>query len=198
MKKNFSFSIGYTFLIILLLKCSYLFSQTSSNIPLYKIIIIKDINEMKSEKKNLNYYYLESKGIGITFNKNSDVSVIPMNLFQDIITYYKISNDFVLDKIENIQNGYKQFLILESIRPRETIHFIIKDYGITIPLNQLFYSIEDEEDFVYYFRFLSKEDQENIIIGNDLIQLMNITFIGNDNFIINNNEFISKLDNDKF
>ena len=121
-----------------------------------------------------------------------------MNLFQDIITYYKISNDFVLDKIENIQNGYKQFLILESIRPRETIHFIIKDYGITIPLKQLFYSIEDEEDFVYYFRFLSKEDQENIIIGNDLIQLMNITFIGNDNFIINNNEFISKLDNDKF
>ena len=197
MKRDFPFSITPTFLIFLLLKWSFLFVQTLSIFPLYKIILIDNINKFKSET-NLNRFYLESKGIGILFNNNSEVSSIPMNLFQEIVTFYRIADDYLIDKIEDIKNGYKQYLIIESTRPKETLHFILKDYGITFPLKHLFYSLEDEEDFVYYFRFVSKEDQENIIIGKDLIQLMNVTFTGNDNFIINNSEFISKLDNDKF
>ena len=194
MKRNFPFSFILSFLI---LECSYLFAQSLPNFPLYKIIAIDNINKFKSET-NLNHFYIESKGIGINFNNNSDVSSIPMNLFQEIVTFYRIADDYLIDKIEDIKNGYKQYLIIESTRPKETINFILKDYGITFPLKQLFYSLEDEEDFVYYFRFVSREDQENIIIGKDLIQLMNVTFIDKDNFIINNSEFISKLDNDKF
>ena len=194
MKRKFLFSFSYIFIIVILLKLSNLFAQTSSNIPLYKIIITEDINKFKSKTSN---YYYESKGIGIIFNNNSDISLIPMNIFKDIFTFYHLTED-PIDKIENLPNGYKQYIIIDSIRPKETIHFILKDFGITFPIKELFYSKEEEEENIYYFRFLSKDEQENIIIGKDLIKLMNVTFFENGNYIINNIEYLSKIYNDNF
>ena len=65
--------------------------------------------------------------------------------------------------------------------------------GITIPLKTLFYDNDEDEGMVYYFRFLTKKDQENIIIGKDLIDLMDITFIDDTNFIINNKSFVTNV-----
>ena len=45
----------------------------------------------------------------------------------------------------------------------------------------------------YSIRFLTKKDQEYIIFGRDLIEIMDIEFKDENNFIIHNNEFITKL-----
>ena len=168
---------------------SFSTSQISYIIPLYKIVITEDLNNFKI-KESHNYCY-NTKGVGIIFNNNYNISVMPKHIFNDIIKYYQLTYDFI-DKFEISKNGYTQYLIFETSRPYETIHFILKDMGITFPLNQLFFTKEEEEDIVYFFKFLTKEDQENIIIGKDLIELMNVTFVDN-NIVINNKDYISKI-----
>ena len=187
-EQSFLLQTNITILIILsIISCSY--SQISSIIPLYKIIAAEDINKIKTNQK---YGYLyNTKGIGIIFNSNYNISIIPKQLFYNIYRYYH-DVYFYPDKIENIVGGYEQYILFETIKPHETIHFILKDYGIIIPLKDLFFTKEDDEDLIYYFRFLTKEDQENIIIGKDLINLMDVTF-ENNNIIINNKDYISKI-----
>ena len=74
----------------------------------------------------------------------------------------------------------------------ETIHFIFEDYGITIPLQ--YFLIEKDETQKYGLRFLTVENQEYIIFGKDLIELMDIEFIDKNHINIKNDEFISKMD----
>ena len=74
----------------------------------------------------------------------------------------------------------------------ETIHFIFEDYGITIPLH--YFLIEKDETQKYGLRFLTVENQEYIIFGKDLIELMDIEFIDKNHINIKNDEFISKMD----
>ena len=178
-------------ILILISILSFSTNQISSIIPLYKVVITENLNIFKT-KESHNYCH-NTKGVGIIFNNNYNISVMPKHIFNDIIKYYQITYDFI-DKFEKLKNGYTQYLIIDSIRPYETIHFILKDMGITFPIKQLFFikEEEEEEDFVYFFRFLTKEDHENIIIGKDLIDLMNVTFVDN-NIVINNKDYISKV-----
>ena len=74
----------------------------------------------------------------------------------------------------------------------ETIHFIFEDYGITIPLQ--YFLIEKDKTQKYGLRFLTVENQEYIIFGKDLIELMDIEFIDKNHINIKNDEFISKMD----
>ena len=182
-------------ILIMMIKISSLFSKISSIFPLYKLVIAGNINNFKLNKVYKDFSY-EAKGIGIMFNNDSDISLMPMQLFHDIYKFYEIADDGLLYKIEALPNGLSQYFIFESNRPFEIIHLILEDSGITFPLKYLFFDKEEEEDFVYFFRFLSTEEQENIIIGKDLIELMNITFIDNNNFVINNKDFISKIEED--
>ena len=191
-KKSVVFSNKSTVLIsiIIAIVFSSSFSQITQIIPLYKLLIVGDINKLK-EKEKYNIF-IKPKGVGIIFNKTSEISIMPEQLFYEITKYYKVVYDLI-DKVETTKNGYSLYLIIECLRPDETIHFILKDMGITIPLKTLFYDNDEDEGMVYYFRFLTKKDQENIIIGKDLIDLMDITFIDNTNFIINNKSFITNV-----
>ena len=191
-KKSVVFSNKSTVLIsiIIAIVFSSSFSQITQIIPLYKLLIAGDINKLK-EKEKYNIC-IKPKGVGIIFNKTSEISIMPEQLFYEITKYYKVVYDLI-DKVETTKNGYSLYLIIECLRPDETIHFILKDMGITIPLKTLFYDNDEDEGMVYYFRFLTKKDQENIIIGKDLIDLMDITFIDNTNFIINNKSFITNV-----
>ena len=191
-KKSVVFSNKSTVLIAIIIAIvfSSSFSQITQIIPLYKLLIAGDINKFK-EKEKYNIC-LKPKGIRIIFNQTSEISIIPEQLFYEITKYYQVAYDLI-DKLEQTRNGYSLYLITECLRPDETIHFILKDMGITIPLKILFYDNEKDEGMVYYFRFLTKKDQENIIIGKDLIDLMDITFIDNNNFIINNKSFVTNV-----
>ena len=181
-------------LLILLILIIGIFSQISSNCTLYKLIITKDINKFKLDSR-YKHFYFETRGVGIIFDNSSDISLIPMQIFYEIYKFYEIAHDEFLQKIELLSNGNSQYIIIESLKPTETIHFILKDIGIKIPYKELFFSKKEEEDFVYYFRFFSNEEQENIIIGKDLIELMNITFVDN-NFVINNKDYIAKIEDE--
>ena len=184
-----SFLLNKEIILIFILFFRISFSQNSI-IPIYKLLITRDINNFKTS--DLSNYYYNTKGVGLVFNNNSDISIMPMHIFSTIYNYYQMTYE-PIDKIETLSNGYKQYLLIESLRPDETIHFILKDIGITLPIKELFIDKEEEEDFVYFFRFLTKDDQENIIIGKDLIELIDIQFLDNDNFIINNKDYISNI-----
>ena len=191
-KKSVVFSNKSTILISIIISIlfSSSFSQITQVIPLYKLLIAGDINKFK-EKEKYNTCF-KPKGVGIIFNKTSEISIMPEQLFYEITKYYQVVYDLI-DKVEPTKNGYNLYLIVECLRPDETIHFILKDMGITIPLKTLFYDNDEDEGMVYYFRFLTKKDQENIIIGKDLIDLMDITFIDDTNFIINNKSFVTNV-----
>ena len=191
-KKSVVFSNKSTILISIIFGIifSSSFSQITQVIPLYKVLIAGDINKFK-EKEKYNIC-IKPKGVGIIFNKTSEVSIMPEQLFSEITSYYRIVYDLI-DKVEPTKNGCNLYLIIECLRPDETIHFILRDMGITIPLKTLFYDNDEDEGMVYYFRFLTRKDQENIIIGKDLIDLMDITFVDNTNFIINNKSFVTNV-----
>ena len=182
-------------IIIILVNISSLFSQISTIFALKKLIITQNIKDFKLIERYKNYLE-ETKGVGIIFKNDSEISIMPKHLFNNTIKFYEIAHYDIIYKIESLSNGYEQLLLIESLAPYERIHLILEDIGITFPIKYLFYSLEEEEDFVYFFRFLTKDDQENIIIGKDLIELMNITFLGNNKFVINNKDFISEVEDD--
>ena len=104
--------------------------------------------------------------------------------------------DDILAKIIKVENDYSEFTMVANLSNKETIHFILEEKGITIPIQQLFV-LKDEEAHLYSFRFLAKEEEENIIFGKDLIELMNIDFKDNNqNFVINNDDYISKIEDE--
>ena len=70
----------------------------------------------------------------------------------------------------------------------------MKKFGISIPIADLLKY--DEEEDIYRFKFITKENQENIIIGKDLIEFMNIDFKDINNIIINK-KYISKLEDEE-
>ena len=192
MKSHFlSYAIGIILFIIINI-VSFSLSQISSIIPLYKIILTEDINHLEI---NNNYNFrLKIKGNGIIFDNNSDVNVMPMHIFNEMyIFYHEHYIDDTISKIKNLSDGYNEFEVVSSLSRFETIHFILKDFGITIPLNELF-APKNLTNHLYSFRFLGKEDQENIIIGKDLIKLMDIDFKENENnFVIKNKNYISNV-----
>ena len=74
-----------------------------------------------------------------------------------------------------------------------SFHFITDNIGITIPNDILFPKISDSIGR-FTFCFLSKENQDNIIIGKTLIDLMKIQFLENNQFIINNKNFTTIIE----
>ena len=180
------------FLIISL----YIFPIVSSNIyPIYKLIITSNLNHVNvTNLRDYINYSLNTKGVGIKFDYNSEINIIPYHLFNQlrkIIVVYTDGYLFVKDK----ENNYQELLLIGYIDNIISIHFITENIGITIPNNVLFpFNISDIGKST--FTFLTKENQENIIIGRNLMDLMKIEFNDLNDFIIKNDEFISKVNDE--
>ena len=181
------FSFYFYLLLDLIILSS---SQISKVFPVYKIILTENIDNLFIESYLIYNAYINTKGIGIVFDKNSDINIMPMRLFRRIEKYYR---DYYYDML-SFETGYKDdftFLILDEYYENlEVPHFILEDKGIIFPLNELFK--KDSEKDRYNYIFLGKENQENIVIGKDLINTMNIEFKNND-FFIHNDDFVMKL-----
>ena len=186
--------LDINFLIIINNISYYLSGKISSTIPLYKIILSEDISHLE-----INYLYnlcIEIKGQGIIFNNDSDISVMPLHILKNIYEFYKGAYDDMLFEIKVLPNKYNNFTIVSSLNRLETIHFILEEKGISFPLNKLFIPI-NKTNHLYGFRFLGKEEEENIIFGKDLIKDMNVNFEENENkFTIYNKDFITKIEDE--
>ena len=76
----------------------------------------------------------------------------------------------------------------------ETTHFILENSGISIPFK--YFYVNKNIDQSYGIVFKTRENQEYIEFGKDLINAMNIEFKDEKNFVINNKEFITKIDDE--
>ena len=179
---------------IFLLISLYIILNISSNIyPIYKLILEPNLNYINSADDYISYnffYSLNTKGVGIIFNNNSEINSIPYHLFKqlvDIIDIYIDGYSF----IKTNEKGYQELLLYGYLIEPISLHFITENIGITIP-NDIFF----QRNFSYMsnFTFLSKENQENIVIGKYLMELMKIEFNNKNEFIINNKDFIYKMD----
>ena len=174
----------FNFLIILLtlFKYSFLF-------PIYQVhrIIMND-NLKDMEKAS---YQFTHKGIVLTFDPNLNHSLIPIQIENEIKNGFYTIVEFSEPYEKEIGNGY-QVLITHIFNPIcfPAVNFILDDRAIIIPTEFLF-----KKKDVYEFVFLMKENQDKIVFGKDLIDLMNIEFIGDNNFVIHNKTFeITNLD----
>ena len=177
-------------ILYLIIKLSFSSIHNPTIFPLKKIILTDDLN--KFGLANNIRLDLEPIGCGITFNNNSNISLIPFNLFSTIYVFYKGFED-IMTVIKRDKDGNQELIIYANlVYGFETFHFIFENFGISIPLK--YFLIEKDEEQKYGIRFLTNENQEYISFGKDLIELMDIEFVDNNNFIIHNDEFISKMD----
>ena len=169
---------------------SLTYIDSSFILPIRKIFLTEDINRIDSIRSPK--YDLDSIGYGITFNNNSNISLIPLTLYQNIKVFYKSYEEIVVEETQ-IKNGNKEIIIYANIDyGLETIFFIFENFGISIPLK--YFLIEKDMIQKYGIRFQTNEKQEYITFGKDLIDIMDIKFNENHNLIINNEEFLIKFD----
>ena len=180
------FFIFYLFLLLNLIKSSYIF-------PIKKIIFTSNIKNL-CDTKNIQWNY-EAKGYGIFFNQESNISLIPYNLFNDILSYFE-SDENLITKRKKLENGIQEIEIVANFENEdyETTHFILEKLGISIPF-KYFYVYKNIEQ-TYGVIFKTRENQEYIEFGKDLIEAMNIEFKDEKNFVINNKQFIIEFDDE--
>ena len=154
---------------------------------IFKIILSNDINNLDSHS-----YKFNTKGARLVINPDSQFSIMPIQLATIIEKGFNTYYNSIYDSLHENGNGYynlKTPIFFEENFP--SINIILKKYGIFIP-NKYFFEAKE----VYYdFIFLISLNMENgdIIIGKDLIDLMQIEIINENEFKINNEEFKIKL-----
>ena len=131
--------------------------------------------------------------MGVIFDNNSNINLIPNHLFIQIKKildlYSPDSNAFIVKK----ENDYQELVIYYYLNENFTFNLIFEKIGITFPNDVLFYRPIGEFN-KNFFIFLTKENQENIIFGKKLIELMKFEINGEDEFLINNYNFITYLE----
>ena len=167
------FFIFYLFLLLNLIKSSYIF-------PIKKIIFTSNIKNL-CDTKNIQWNY-EAKGYGIFFNQESNISLVPYNLFNDILSYFE-SDEYLITKVKKLENGIQEIEIVANFENEdyETTHFILEKSGISIPFK--YFYIKKSIEQTYGLVFKTRENQEYIEFGKDLIEAMNIEFKDEKNFL---------------
>lgn len=183
---------NYEFLFFLIISIYY-YQIISSNIyPIYNFIITTDLNHRNITK---DYFYLtfNTKGVGLIFDYNSEINLIPYHLFirikNNMAFLIPDSYSFIKDK----ENGYQELLFYGYMDNKISFHIITQSIGITFP-NDVLFPIDEYYFGKFTFSFLSKENQENIIIGKYLIDLMKIEFNEKGELIINNKNFSTLIE----
>ena len=170
--------------------------SSSKIYPIQKFIIANNLNHSNISNINLEEYFylsLNIKGVGVIFDNNSNINLIPNHLFIQIKKildlYSPDSNAFIVKK----ENDYQELVIYYYLNENFTFNLIFEKIGITFPNDVLFYRPIGEFN-KNFFIFLTKENQENIIFGKKLIELMKFEINGEDEFLINNYNFITYLE----
>ena len=178
------------FNLILLAIFSIQNGNISSIYPIYKILLSENVDYLDSSEARFFNQYLNPKGIGLIFDFNTNISIIPINLFSRIFYFYHLTYyEFLSFRLKD--NGdYQEIILYDKYKSLELIHFILENMGIVIPLDLMFTLNSNNE---YIFRFIGKKDAEYIVFGKDLIDLMNIEFKSNNYFEIHNKNFIVKF-----
>ena len=176
------------FIIIITIKNS--FSQKSKAFPLYKILLAENMTTLHLNSNGIRNLHIYTKGTGIIFDNNSDINAIPKHIFREIKTFYFEYQNIIYFETK-YKDNYVLLLLSDFYSQLEVLHFILEDKGITFPVEELFRPMENDSRFLFDFYGYENEDEDNIVIGKDLIKRMNIEF--NDNgFVINNEKFVLK------
>ena len=190
MLKNIKFYINHLLLLIIYLQKYQILSNKIY--PLYNFIITSNLNHEYVEDFFYEYFHfsLATKGVGIIFDYNSEINLIPSHLFRQIKRIMDLSIMDIYSIITKKNEIYEELIIFGEINDIISYHYITERIGITIPIDYLFNRTGFEK---FSFIFLTQENQENIVIGKNLIDLMKIEFNENGDFIINNKEFITDI-----
>ena len=171
---------------ILIFLISSLFIEVLSfpSYQVHRIILNNNITDM--EKASYQFYH---KGMILTFDPSLNHSLIPLQIENEIKNGFYTIVEFSEPYERDIGNGY-QVLLTHIFNPIcfPAINFILDDRAIIIPTEFLF-----RKKDVYEFVFLMKENQDRIVFGKDLIELMDIKFISDNDFVINNKTFEIKI-----
>ena len=89
------------------------------------------------------------------------------------------------------ENGTVEIILNYFYGGSECLHFILENYGISVPISKLLIY----EDNVHRFKFVMKENEENIIIGKELFELLGIDLSDMNNININD-EYMSKIEDE--
>ena len=174
-------------ILIFINRIILILSEKSEIIPVYKIALSRNLSELY--KNNIyNLIINDLKGVGLIFNSESDINLIPYDIMIYIQTYYNHFEE-VIPQLEISEDGYRELILNYYYGGIESINFIFENIGLSIPMKNLF--IDKEE--IKVFKFKTHEYQENIIIGKSLIEFLGIELKGGKDFIINNNNYISKI-----
>ena len=186
MKMHFLFN-----LIIIFLSFSI---ETSPISEVYKVILSQNINDIGVKSLQIYNIYLimNLKGLAITFDNDLEISIMPNILFKQISKFYMETYPNVCYFQTKLKENDDLELTLDGeCMNLETVHYILKDRGISIPINELF---KKNGDNAYYsFAFIGKDNVDKIVFGKNLIEKMDIEFKDND-FIIHNEDFVSKIE----
>ena len=138
-----------------------------------------DLNDM--EKSSYQFFH---KGMILSFDPSLNYSLIPLQIENEIKNGFYTIVEFSEPYEKDIGNGF-QVLITHIFNPIcfPAVNFILDDRANKIPTEFLF-----RKKDVYEFVFLMKENQDKIVFGKDLIDLMNIEFTNN-GFVVHNKTF---------
>lgn len=149
-------------------------------VPVYKVIIAEDLRNPSNR--------YDTKGLNLIIDPNSEFSILPYYVFNNIYVEFSRSFSECYLYTVDLPNGYKtsKCISYEKISFK-TIYFITENFGIKIPSKYMFLG---EKNFI----FQTKENQENIIFGKDLIELMQINYENENDFVIHNKDFLILVD----
>ena len=164
-------------------------SIRSKIFPVYKIGLTPNLSQMY-KNKNYDLVINNIKGMGIIFDNDLDISIIPKQLGIYIEKYYNHFEEIMTDFIPN-ENGTVEIILNYFYGGSECLHFILENYGISVPISKLLIY----EDNVHRFKFVMKENEENIIIGKELFELLGIDLSDMNNININD-EYMSKIEDE--
>ena len=123
------------FIIIMIYKISLSFCEKSKIFPLYKIALSPNLSQI-TKKSNYNLIVNDLKGIGLIFDSESEINLIPQQLMKYIYLYYNHFEETVVDYIQK-EDGNMELILYYYYGGTESLHFIFENIGISIPINDL-------------------------------------------------------------